>query len=112
MSDPATVAKRGIHYRTVHVDGLEIQFAIHVNYGSNIECYDEWLAYFRNYQPPTLVVWAKGDFVFASAGAYRRDLKTVEPHLLDAGHFALETHAREISGLIAAFLARHTDGSS
>ena len=101
MSDPATVAKRGIHYRTIHVDGLEIQFAIHVDCGSNIECFDEWHAY-------------KGDFAFATAGAeaYRRDLKTVELHLLDAGHFALETHAREISGLIAAVLARHTDGSS
>ena len=61
-----------------------------------------------------LVVWGKGDFVFAAAGAepYRQDLKTVELHLLDAGHFALETHALEISAYIAAFLAKHAETGS
>ena len=87
----------------------EIQFAIHANYGSNIERYDEWHAYFRKHQPPTLVVWGKGDFVFSAAGAeaYRQDLKTIELHLLDAGHFALETKSFEIARLIREFLPKH-----
>jgi pimeloyl-ACP methyl ester carboxylesterase len=89
----------------------EIQFALHANYGSNIEQYGEWHAYFRRFQPPTLVVWGKGDFVFTPAGAeaYRKDLKHVELHLLSAGHFALETNASEIAGFIRGFQACTND---
>jgi pimeloyl-ACP methyl ester carboxylesterase len=85
----------------------EIQFVLHANYGSNVERYDEWHAYFRQYQPPTLVVWGKGDFVFTPAGAeaYRKDLKHVELHMLDAGHFALETDCAEIAAYIKNFRA-------
>jgi pimeloyl-ACP methyl ester carboxylesterase len=85
----------------------EIQFALHANYGSNVERYEEWHAYFRKSQPPTLIVWGKGDFVFTPAGAeaYRKDLKNVELHMLNAGHFALETNAAEIAGYIRGFPA-------
>ena len=85
-----------------------IQYALQANYGSNVERYDGWHRYFREHRPPTLVVWGKGDRVFAAAGAdaYRRDLNDVEVHMLDAGHFALEAHHREIAALMRAFLAR------
>ena len=85
----------------------EIQFALHANYGSNVERYEEWHAYFRKFQPPALIVWGKGDFVFTPPGAeaYRKDLKHVELHFLDAGHFALETSATEIAGFIREFQA-------
>ena len=87
----------------------EIQLALHANYGSNVEHYDEWHRYFREHQPPTLVVWGRGDDVFLVPGAeaYRRDLKVIELHLLDAGHFALETNAAEIAGYMRSFLAAH-----
>jgi len=87
----------------------DIQYALHANYATNFERYEEWQAYFRNYQPPTLVVWGKGDFVFGVPGAeaYRRDLKSIELHLLDTGHFALETHAVEIAAYMHGFLSRH-----
>jgi len=87
----------------------DIQYALQANYGSNVDRYDEWHAYFRQHQPPTLVVWGKGDFVFAEPGAhaYRRDLPKAEVHILNAGHFALETKASEIGALIQAFLAAH-----
>jgi pimeloyl-ACP methyl ester carboxylesterase len=85
----------------------DIQFAMHANYGSNVERYDEWHSYFRRHQPPTLVAWGKGDFVFAAAGAeaYRKDLKNISVHMLDAGHFALETKASEIATHMREFLA-------
>jgi pimeloyl-ACP methyl ester carboxylesterase len=90
----------------------EIQFALHVDYGSNVERYDEWQAYFRARQPPALVVWGEHDFVFAPAGAaaYRRDLKNVEVHMLDAGHFALETHAPAIADHMRRFLGQAMPG--
>lgn len=86
----------------------DIQFALHANYGSNVERYDEWHSYFRTFLPPMLVVWGKGDPIFAEAGAraYRRDLPDAEIHLLDTGHFALETHSPEISRYMRAFLDR------
>jgi pimeloyl-ACP methyl ester carboxylesterase len=84
----------------------EIQFALHSNYGSNVERYDDWHAYFRAYLPRTLIVWGEGDPVFDPAGAraYLTDLPAAELHLLDAGHFALETNAGEIGAYIRAFL--------
>ena len=56
-----------------------------------------------------LIAWGKNDQIFPPAGAepYKRDLKTLETHLLDAGHFGLETHADEIAALMRDFLGRH-----
>lgn len=88
----------------------DIQYALQANYGSNVERYDEWHGYFREHRPPTLVLWGKGDFIFAEAGAhaYRRDLPDAEIHIFDAGHFALETDAPEIASRIDAFLRERT----
>jgi pimeloyl-ACP methyl ester carboxylesterase len=85
----------------------DIQYALHANYASNFDRYEEWHEYFRRYQPATLVLWGKGDFVFGVPGAeaYQSDLKTIETHILaDAGHFALETHAAEIADHMRRFL--------
>ena len=68
-----------------------------------------WQAYFREYQPPMLIAWGKNDQIFPAAGAepYKRNLKTLEFHLLDAGHFALETNGDEIAQLMRDFLDKH-----
>jgi pimeloyl-ACP methyl ester carboxylesterase len=70
--------------------------------------YPQWQEYFRQRQPPTLLVWGKNDVIFPAAGAYpyRRDLKNVEFHLLDTGHFALEEEGATIAARIRAFLAK------
>ena len=87
----------------------DIQYALHADYASNFDRYEEWHAYFRRYQPPALIVWGDGDFVFGVPGAeaYRQDLKQSEMHILQAGHFALETRGREIAQYIRNFLSRH-----
>jgi pimeloyl-ACP methyl ester carboxylesterase len=56
-----------------------------------------------------LIVWGKNDQIFPAAGAepYKRDLKTLEYHLLDTGHFALEEEGETISRLMCDFLGRH-----
>lgn len=109
--DPALVNPDGwqlAHWGMERPGNKDIQFALQANYGSNVERYDEWHAYFREHQPPTLVVWGKGDFIFAEPGAeaYRQDLPKAEIHVLNAGHFALETKADAIGALIQSFLAR------
>jgi pimeloyl-ACP methyl ester carboxylesterase len=54
----------------------------------------------------TLIVWGKIDLIFPAEGAepYRRDLKNIEFHLLDTGHFALEEDGNVIAGHIRPFL--------
>lgn len=84
----------------------EIQLQLFYDYGSNPPLYPEWQAYLRDHQPPTLIVWGKNDYIFPADGAhpYKRDLKNLEFHLLDTGHFALEEDGELIASLIRKFL--------
>lgn len=86
-----------------------IQMQLLYSYGSNPPLYSEWHDYFRKYQPPTLIAWGKNDEVFPPAGAYpyKRDLKNVDFHLLDTGHFAMEDYGTEIAELIDTFLTKN-----
>ena len=84
------------------------QLELFYSYGTNPALYPEWQAYFREHQPPTLIVWGQNDEIFPAAGAepYKRDLDNLEYHLIDTGHFALETHGDEIAQLMRDFLQR------
>lgn len=83
----------------------DIQYDLQANYGSNVELYDEWHAYFHEHQPKTLVVWGKNDFIFSVEGAhaYKKDLENIEVHILNAGHFLLEEKAVETAEHIKHF---------
>jgi pimeloyl-ACP methyl ester carboxylesterase len=84
----------------------EIQLAMFYSYRTNVPLYPEWQQYFRDHQPPTLIVWGKNDYIFPAEGAYeyKKDLKNLEFHLLDTGHFALEEKGDEIANYILSFL--------
>jgi len=84
----------------------EIQLQLFYDYRSNPPLYPQWQEYFRKYQPPTLVVWGRNDIIFPKEGAipYQRDLKNIEIHLLNTGHFALEEEGELIAELISRFL--------
>ena len=90
----------------------EIQPALFYDYQNNIPHYPAWQAYFREHQPPTLIVWGKNDHIFPDEGAhpYKRDLENLEFHLLDTGHFALEEGGRPIADAIRRFMARQVAG--
>jgi pimeloyl-ACP methyl ester carboxylesterase len=87
---------------------VEIQLDLFKDYGSNVALYPQFQRYFRERQPPTLIVWGKNDKIFPAEGAhpYLRDLPKAELHLLDSGHFALEDQGEEIVRLMRAFLGR------
>jgi pimeloyl-ACP methyl ester carboxylesterase len=87
----------------------EIQLQMFYSYGTNPPLYPAWQEYLRNQQPPTLIVWGEHDEIFPPAGAepYKLDLENLEYHLLDTGHFALETHGQEIADLMRDFLKRN-----
>ena len=84
----------------------EIQLQLFYDYKSNPPLYPQWQEYFRTYQPPTLVIWGRNDIIFPKEGAipYQRDLKNVEVHLLNTGHFALEEEGELVAELISRFL--------
>ncbi|GFM82387.1 alpha/beta hydrolase [Pseudomonas cichorii] len=86
----------------------EIQLDLILDYRSNVAAYPAFQQYLRKHQPPLLAVWGKHDpaFIPPGAEAYRKDIPTAEVHLLDAGHFTLETHAPEVAGYIRDFLSR------
>ncbi len=87
----------------------EIQLQLFYSYGSNPPLYPEWQAYLREHQPPTLIVWGKNDEIFPAAGAhpFKRDLKIVDFHLLDTGHFALEEDGDVIARHIRRFMSKN-----
>jgi pimeloyl-ACP methyl ester carboxylesterase len=92
----------------------DIQLALFYSYSSNPPLYPQWQEYFRTYQPPTLVVWGKNDYIFPAEGAYsyQRDLKNLEFHLLDTGHFALEEDGETIAAHIRHFIPTHIKTSA
>ncbi|MGH8082708.1 MAG: alpha/beta fold hydrolase [Lysobacter sp.] len=87
----------------------EIQLQLLRDYQSNQRLYPAWQAYFRKYQPPTLIVWGKNDPIFLTAGAqaYLRDLPHAQLHLFDTGHFALEEDLNPIADTIGEFMKRN-----
>ncbi|WP_353778049.1 alpha/beta fold hydrolase [Winogradskyella sp. 3972H.M.0a.05] len=87
----------------------DIQLAMFYDYRTNVPLYPKWQQYFRDHQPPTLIVWGKNDQIFPAEGAYpyKNDLNNVEMHLLNTGHFALEEKGAEIANYISKFLKKN-----
>ena len=97
-----------IHY--VSLPGRkEIQNDLILDYRTNVALYPEFQKYLRENQPPLLAVWGKNDpsFIPAGAEAFKKDLPNAEIHLVDSGHFALESHVEEIASYIIPFLKKH-----
>lgn len=114
-SDPSLLSPDGYELDIAYMarpEAEEIQLDLILDYRSNVALYPAFHAYFRKHQPPFLAVWGRHDPAFVPAGAlaYKRDLPDAEIHLLDAGHFALETHHTEISTHIRDFLGRRLAG--
>jgi pimeloyl-ACP methyl ester carboxylesterase len=86
----------------------KIQLQMFYSYRTNPPLYPQWQEYFREHQPPTLIAWGKNDQIFPADGAhpYKRDLRNIDFHLLDTGHFALEEDYELVAELISNFLRR------
>lgn len=86
----------------------DIQLDLFKDYGTNVPLYPDFQAFFREQQPPTLIIWGKNDKIFPESGAhpYMRDLPNAEMHILDTGHFALEDKFDVMAPLISDFLDR------
>ena len=110
-ADPSFVSPDGYTLDLVHFarEGTEeIQLDLIYDYRTNVALYGAWQAYFREHQPPLLVVWGDKDIYFLPPGAeaFRRDIPDAELHFYNTGHFAIETHGQEIGGAMLDFLDR------
>jgi len=85
----------------------EIQLDLFLDYQNNLKLYPTFQAYFKKHQPPTLLTWGKNDpfFIPPGAEAFKADLPKAQIHFFETGHFALETHFKEIGAKIDKFLA-------
>ena len=84
----------------------DIQLDLFLDYGNNVKLYPRFQQYFREHRPPMLAVWGTGDpfFVPAGAHAFKRDNPDSRVMFFETGHFALETHSKEIGATILQFL--------
>ncbi|KQT35800.1 hydrolase [Chryseobacterium sp. Leaf405] len=111
VPDPSAISPDNWEIDLRHLERHEngdIQLAMFYDYQTNVKLYPKWQEYFRKYQPETLVVYGKDDYIFPGVGAeaFKKDLKNLEFHLFDTGHFALESFGEEIGQLIGDFLDR------
>lgn len=111
VADPSLVSPDGRSlddYYLSRPGAHEAQLDLLLDYASNVALYPQFQAYFRKHQPPLLAVWGKNDPFFLPTGAeaFRRDNPRAEVHFYPTGHFALETHCREIAAAIRDFLNR------
>jgi len=88
----------------------EIQLGLFYDYQNNVKLYPQWQKYLRDHQPPALIVWGKNDAFFPEPGAaaYKRDLKNIDYHILDTGHFPLEEEGPFIVEKIREFKTKLT----
>jgi pimeloyl-ACP methyl ester carboxylesterase len=84
----------------------QIQSDLFYDYRTNVEAYPRWQAWMQKTQPRLLVLWGKHDLSFdpGEPERYRKDVPNAEVHVLDAGHFALDTKADEMTVLVRAFM--------
>jgi len=110
VADEALVPPDGIaldNYYLARPGAHDIQLDLFLDYQSNVALYPTFQAYFRTHRPRFLAVWGKHDPFFLPPGAeaFKRDIPDARVQFVDTGHFALETHAKEIAQAIREFLA-------
>jgi pimeloyl-ACP methyl ester carboxylesterase len=111
VSDPAMVSPDGRNLDDFYLarpGNDEIQLDLLGDYKTNVALYGDIQAYLRDKRPPVLAIWGKNDpfFIPPGAEAFKRDVPDAVVRFVDSGHFALETHAREIGAAMRDFLAR------
>jgi pimeloyl-ACP methyl ester carboxylesterase len=84
----------------------QIQTDLFYDYRTNVDGYPTWQAWMKKTQPRLLVLWGKHDLSFdlGEPERYRKDVPSAEVHILEAGHFALDTKADEIATLVRSFM--------
>jgi pimeloyl-ACP methyl ester carboxylesterase len=87
---------------------VEIQSDLFYDYRTNVEAYPKWQAWMREKQPRLLVIWGKNESSFdpSEPEAYKQDVPSAQVHIVDGGHFALDTAADDIAALVRDFMTK------
>ena len=90
----------------------EIQSDLFYDYRTNVESCPKWQAWMREKQRRLLLIRGKYESSFdpSEPEAYRRDVPKAEVHIVDGGHFALDTAADEIAALVQGFMGSSREG--
>jgi pimeloyl-ACP methyl ester carboxylesterase len=94
-------------FRFLNAPGqAQIQLDLFYDYQTNVAAYAKWQAWLQKTQPRLLVLWGKHDpsFDLGEPERFRKDVPSAGVHILDAGHFALDTRAGEIAALVREFM--------
>jgi pimeloyl-ACP methyl ester carboxylesterase len=91
----------------------QIQSDLFYDYRTNVDAYPKWQAWMRERQPRLLVIWGKYELSFdpGEPERYRKDVANAEVHIVDGGHFALDTAADQIAALVQGFAGSLREGS-
>ena len=86
----------------------EIQINLFYDYRTNVDAYPKWQAWMQKTQPRLLVIWGKHDLSFdpGEPERYRKDVPKAEVHVLDGGHFVMDTQAVVVAGLVREFMKK------
>ena len=86
----------------------QIQSDLFYDYRTNVDAYPKWQAWMQKTQPTLLVLWGKHDLSFdlGEPERYHKDVPGASVHVLEAGHFALDTRPNEIASLVRDFMAK------
>ncbi|ANI88146.1 hydrolase [Arachidicoccus ginsenosidimutans] len=96
------------YYRLSRPNAHKINLDLFYDYRNNVKLYPEWHEYLHKYQPSVLIVWGKNDAFFPVEGAeaYKKDVKNIEYHYYETGHFALEEDGEDIIEKMRLFLRK------
>ncbi|MDO1501667.1 alpha/beta fold hydrolase [Winogradskyella maritima] len=96
------------YYRMTRPKIQDMNIDLFYDYRKNVALYPEWQKFIREYQPPILIVWGKGDLFFPESGAeaYKKDAKNIDYNIYDTGHFALEEEGDAIIAKMKSFLGK------
>ncbi|MGH6616828.1 alpha/beta fold hydrolase [Sphingomonas sp.] len=97
-----------LHWPLMTAQRREIAARIIYDLKDNVAWFARYQAYLREHRPPALILWGPQDGYMpeASGRAYLRDLPEAELHMLDGGHWLLETNLVEAVELTEDFLER------
>ncbi len=94
------------YLRLSRTDADKMGIDLLYDYQNNLKLYPKWQKYLRDYQPPLLIVWGKNDAFFPESGAeaFKKDVKVIDYHIYNTGHFALEEDGNDIILKIRHFM--------
>jgi pimeloyl-ACP methyl ester carboxylesterase len=96
-------------WRVMNLPGrMETHRTLIYDYKNYVANFGAIADYLKKRQPPAVMLWGRHDpyFDIAETLSWMQDLPRMEAHILNGGHFLLETHAEQAADLVVEFIER------